>query len=596
MSKYKFKILKLNVINNKKLNVEIEVKGSFQAVIHSPKIALFFDNGKEVRRIPMLVKSYYPKEDMDRFILFGENQYLMDYLFFHDKAAKDFKLYFEFIYGNDRVHKIPFEITEKRLTQKDENNCYEIKVSEDHTELIFHNTQTGNAARASMFPVVVSGLWKFLMAIVSIGLLPVFLIESILVLFKFPIKSPAKAKIGSVPRRLFNHTRWRCCAFCNMNLGLKQFRLRTFQLIYKIFCKRKIKENRILFLSNRRDDLSGNLEFVYDVLKEKDDLEFVFLLDSEADIRQKISVSMMLKLAKYLATSKVILVDDYYFLLYRIGIRKETKLFQLWHACGAFKTFGFSRARHIQKLKQQRNSAHRNYDYTIVSSKEIADFYAEGFGISVEKAKPTGIPRTDIFFQKEYKEKKQKEFYDKYPQFKDKKILMFAPTFRGEGKISGHYPVERFNLKQVYEALGGEYAIIVKHHPFVQDRNEIPEEYKNDILDLSEEAEINDLLFVTDLLVTDYSSVIFEASLLDIPMLFYAYDLHEYISSRGFYYEYELFVPGKIVQSERAMLKALEKKDFEEEKIAKFKTRFFDDLDGKSSERVGKLILDSMKE
>ena len=115
------------------------------------------------------------------------------------------------------------------------------------------------------------------------------------------------------------------------------------------------------------------------------------------------------------------------------------------------------------------------------------------------------------------------------------------------------------------------------------------------IIDLSNESEINDLLFVADLLVTDYSSVIFEAALLDIPMIFYAFDLHEYISRRGFYYEYELFVPGKIVNSEEELLITIRERDFEFEKIQEFKTRFFDDLDGKSSERVARLILETIK-
>ena len=66
------------------------------------------------------------------------------------------------------------------------------------------------------------------------------------------------------------------------------------------------------------------------------------------------------------------------------------------------------------------------------------------------------------------------------------------------------------------------------------------------IIDMSDEDELNDLLFVTDLLVTDYSSVIFEASLLNIPMMFYAFDLYDYIASRDFYYDFEGFVREKL--------------------------------------------------
>ena len=111
---------------------------------------------------------------------------------------------------------------------------------------------------------------------------------------------------------------------------------------------------------------------------------------------------------------------------------------------------------------------------------------------------------------------------------------------------------------------------------------------------MSDDDELNDLLFVTDLLVTDYSSVVFEASLLNIPMMFYAFDLYDYISSRDFYYDFEGFVPGKIVFSQRELVECIEEKDFEAQKVEGFKNKFFDHLDGKSSQRVADLILKNL--
>ena len=84
------------------------------------------------------------------------------------------------------------------------------------------------------------------------------------------------------------------------------------------------------------------------------------------------------------------------------------------------------------------------------------------------------------------------------------------------------------------------------------------------------------------------------ASLLNIPMMFYAFDLYDYIASRDFYYDFEGFVPGKIVFSENELINAINKKDFESEKVDGFKNKFFDDLDGKSSERVTDLILENL--
>ena len=104
------------------------------------------------------------------------------------------------------------------------------------------------------------------------------------------------------------------------------------------------------------------------------------------------------------------------------------------------------------------------------------------------------------------------------------------------------------------------------------------------------------MLFVTDILITDYSSVVFEAALLNIPMLFYAFDLQRYMATRGFYYEYEQLVPGKIVETFQRLVKAIKNDDFEIEKQDAFRTRFFDDLDGKSTERTVALIEKALKE
>ena len=167
---------------------------------------------------------------------------------------------------------------------------------------------------------------------------------------------------------------------------------------------------------------------------------------------------------------------------------------------------------------------------------------------------------------------------------------MFAPTFRGNGRLTGYYPTDRFDLKEVSDALGPEYGIIVKMHPFVNNKFEIPEGYEDRIIDLSENSELNDLLFVTDILITDYSSAVFEASLLDIPMVMYAYDLSEYTATRDFYYEYKPSLPGKLAQNQDEVIEAIRNGDFETERIKPFKEKFFDHFDGKSTERVAEMI------
>ena len=201
------------------------------------------------------------------------------------------------------------------------------------------------------------------------------------------------------------------------------------------------------------------------------------------------------------------------------------------------------------------------------------------------------MPRTDIFFDETYKEKKIKELYEKYPILKEKKVIMFAPTFRGNGQKTAHYDFDQLDLELMYEQLSQEYVIIMKLHPFIKNIPVWDSKYQDFIVDLSHEREINDLLFISDLLITDYSSVCFEYALLNRPMIFFAYDLEEYIASRDFYYPYESFVPGPIVKTSQELVEIIKTENYNKEKLNQFRTKFFDHLDGKSTKRVVDMLL-----
>ncbi|GER67122.1 CDP-glycerol glycerophosphotransferase family protein [Weizmannia acidilactici] len=357
-----------------------------------------------------------------------------------------------------------------------------------------------------------------------------------------------------------------------------------FRTLYKIFKLLPLKEKKILFASDSREDLSGNFKFVFDEMVRRG-LEFDYHFMLKKGIAAEKSYKDIVKLAYHLATSKFILLDDFYPMVYPLKIRKNAELVQLWHAVGAFKTFGFSRlGRPGGPSPKSKN--HRNYTKAIVSSHNIAKHYAEGFGIDIEKVIPTGIPRTDVFFDKAYQEQVKTSLYEEYPFLKDKKVIMFAPTFRGNGQQSAHFPMEVLNLDKLYHELKDEYVFLFKIHPFVKNDFSIPYQYSDFFYDFSSYREINDLLFVTDILITDYSSVCFEFALLNKPMLFFAFDVEEYVRKRDFYYDYKSFIPGPLIRNTDEMIETIKKEQFDIHKIKPFVQYFFDDTDGKSSARV----------
>lgn len=367
-------------------------------------------------------------------------------------------------------------------------------------------------------------------------------------------------------------------------LFYKWFRSQAFKGIYNICKLFPLKQKNVLFASDSRIEMSGNFQFVYEEMLSRNlDLNYHFALKESID--EKKTYKEMVTLAYMMATSKFIILDDFYPMVYPLKIRKDAELIQLWHAVGAFKTFGYSRiGRPGGPSIKSKN--HRNYTKAIVSSTNVRKYYAEGFGIPNENVIPTGIPRTDVFFDLEYQKEVKDRLYEKYPFLKNKKVITFAPTFRGNGQTSAHYPLEMLDMEKMYNQLKDEYVFILKLHPFVNNDFSIPYQYSDFFYDFSEYREINDILFVTDLLITDYSSVCFEFALLNRPMMFFAFDVEEYVAKRDFYYDYHSFIPGPLVRTTDEMLETIASGDFQTNKIEPFVKYYFEDLDGKSSARV----------
>jgi CDP-ribitol ribitolphosphotransferase / teichoic acid ribitol-phosphate polymerase len=375
---------------------------------------------------------------------------------------------------------------------------------------------------------------------------------------------------------------------------VKAFKRRFFRLFYMLFCLFPIKSKKVVFASDSRSELDGNFYFVYEELHRRNmDLDILFLFNER--INNKKTITDLLKMAYHFATSKIILLDDFYPLIYPLKIRPNAELIQIWHAAGAFKTFGYSRiGRPGGPSPHSKN--HRNYTKAVVSSEGVRKNYSEGFGISLDKVVPTGVPRADIFSDEEYKAYVRNRLFDKYPHLKEKKVILFAPTFRGNGQASAHYPFETLNLKQLYEQLHEEYVFLFKIHPFVKNNLTIPYEYADFFYDFSEYREINDLLLVTDILITDYSSVCFEFALLNRPMLFFGFDVEKYIQDRDFYYNFFEFIPGPLLKTTDEMIYAIKNEEFEMHKIKPFVDYFFDDTLGKASRNVvDQLILPGLE-
>ena len=346
--------------------------------------------------------------------------------------------------------------------------------------------------------------------------------------------------------------------------------------------KMKVQPNKVTFLSNRSDRLTGNIKAVFFEMTKIENIDITVLCKKGG---LKANLPNLFKFFKLYATSSVVFVDDYYHFLSYLKKKDDVKLIQLWHACGAFKTFGFSRLGRDSYLRQS-SPNHRQYDYVVVSSNEVIPYYAEGFGVAMDKVIALGSPRCDVLENEDYKKRFKKRFYKENPELKDKKILLFAPTFRGGGMGNCFYPVEKFEVDKIFDKIDDDWVIAVKMHPYLSERPTCSDKYKDRLIDLTSKYDVNDLLFITDLLVTDYSSVIFEASIVDVPMLFFAFDLNEYSRDRDFYCNFASFVPGKIVLNTDEMIDSINNEDYNQELVKPFRKRYFGTKTGEATKNV----------
>lgn len=365
--------------------------------------------------------------------------------------------------------------------------------------------------------------------------------------------------------------------------------MRTFYLFWShVFPKRG---KNVLLMSETRDYLWGNLKFIDKRMKERGlDKEFHISYSFRKAVGEHMSVLSWVKLIFKLAQQDYVFVDDYVPVFGFLNLRKNTKLIQVWHAGVGFKSVGYSRFGK-SGTPFPSGSCHKKYDYVLVGSEELVEVYAEVFGLEEEAFLPVGMPRLDDFLNENTISIFRKNFYQEYPNLKDKKIILFAPTFRGGGQKHAHYNYEWLDLKKIYEFCGDEYIFLVKMHPFVHEPIRIPEKYQDRIIDFATYPNINDLYYVTDILITDYSSNYFEYSLMKRPILFYTPDREIYELSRGVHRSVKECAPGKVCDTFGELMSALENKDYEIEKVYKFVEENFSNYDGHATDKAIDQIL-----
>ena len=289
-----------------------------------------------------------------------------------------------------------------------------------------------------------------------------------------------------------------------------------------------------------------------------------------------------------LARSRLVVLDDYFFPLYVLTPRPGTTVVQAWHASGAFKKFGYSlsgKGFGADATLLRRVRIHSNYDLCLVSSERFASHYAEAFGLPLERfTSRIGVPRTDPLFDEGWRIGAEAAVRSRYAVPAGKRIILHAPTFRGERVTRARHP-EALDLHHLREALGDDHVLLLRLHPFVRERVALEASLGGFVIDASAHPDIHELMIVADVLITDYSSAIYEFSLLGRPMAFFAPDRADYERERGFYFDYAGGVPGPVFESTPPLAEYLRAGEFDTGRVRRFAAESFDVADGYASRR-----------
>lgn len=363
-----------------------------------------------------------------------------------------------------------------------------------------------------------------------------------------------------------------------------------------------VNKNKILFESNLGRNYTGNPRAIYEeMLRQGLDNKYrcYFILE---DVNTKLPGS-----AKKIKRNRF----RYFFLFATAGIwvcdsrlpryiikRPGVTYIQTWHGTPLKKlaldmdTVYMAGETGIESYKKSFYENTRTWDYLISQNHYSTEIFRRAFAFDKEILE-IGYPRNDVLFQSNTKEY-IRNLKKKLGLPLNKKVILYAPTWRdNEFHGNGRYKFNpRMDFGRLQQELSKDTVIIVKYHYLIMDQVDWSP-YQGFIYSYDMTYDISTLYLVSDMLITDYSSVMFDYSLLKRPMVFYCYDLEEYKDTlRGFYFDFLAEAPGPVTKTTEELVTAIQQysKDQYQEQYKAFTVKYNHADDGLSSQKIVRLI------
>lgn len=342
---------------------------------------------------------------------------------------------------------------------------------------------------------------------------------------------------------------------------------------YKHTCHHiSVKENYVLFLSFHGRGYSDNPKYMHLYMKDEPkfkDFKFIWACkntNTKIDNAKVVRYNGILYFY-YLARCKYWVVNCK---LPKHIIKKEDQVYlQTWHGTPLKKLahdIEVKEGTTFYRTKMSKEEMYETYDidvakynYMISPNPFSTKVFQSAFRINRERLIETGYPRNDILVN--YTKEQMKDIKKRFGLPEDKKVILYAPTWRDNSYVTSGYTFElEANFDKWKEVLGKDYVVLFKPHYLIINKYENRDDLKDFLYLVDAKADINDCYLVSDILVTDYSSVFFDYAILNRPMYFYMYDLETYASDlRGFYFDINEVLPGPIVKDEDTLLENISK-------------------------------------
>ena len=376
---------------------------------------------------------------------------------------------------------------------------------------------------------------------------------------------------------------------------MKRFLYRFYAFLFNLSAALfPLKENRAAFISMHNENFNDSLG---EVTREFESRGFecvrITRRDLDVNVRNIFRViDFFFRKSRQLATSKYVFLNDNFMPAAFCNFKQDAVVTQLWHAEGAFKRFGLAISQ-PESVRKNELACNKKLTYAVCSAKAVIPIYAKAFNLKYGQVLPLGAPRADYLLKSGNAENARKKLEIIYPVLKGKKAVLYAPTFR-DTKEENEKLLSHFDFKLFQKEFGDSldyckdlsvllYDIYSKQ---IHEKAVVPPF----VFDVTDYADVRELVLACDVLITDYSSICMDFSLLSKKTVFFAFDEEKYTKDRDFCFDYKTGLPGGIAKTTGEVIELI-RAEFDEERNAEFRKRNFDFLDCSSAARVADAVI-----